>query len=172
MVCASFWLRLSSISVRGANSALGLMNQVQPNTLPVFSPTKRSTVFTSDAVTQGIRVRVVSRYDPSRSNPNQNQWFFLYTITISNEGSVTTQLISRHWIITNANGKVEEVKGPGVVGEQPILAPGQSFEYTSGCPLPTSFGTMHGTYQMVTAKGEQFDATIAPFTLSEPHALH
>jgi len=129
-------------------------------------------VFTSDAVTQGIRVQVVSRYDPSRSNPHQNQWFFLYTITLTNEGSITTQLISRHWIITNANGKVEEVKGPGVVGEQPILAPGQSFEYTSGCPLPTSFGTMHGTYQMITAKGEQFDATIAPFTLSEPHALH
>jgi ApaG protein len=129
-------------------------------------------VFTSEAVTQGIRVRVVSRYDPSRSNPHQNQWFFLYTITITNEGSVTAQLISRHWIITNANGKVEEVKGPGVVGEQPVLAPGQSFEYTSGCPLPTLFGTMHGTYQMVTAKGERFDATIAPFTLSEPHALH
>jgi ApaG protein len=129
-------------------------------------------VFTSDAVTQGIRVQVVSRYDPSRSNPHQNQWFFLYTVTLTNEGSITTQLISRHWIITNANGKVEEVKGPGVVGEQPILAPGQSFEYTSGCPLPTSFGTMHGTYQMITAKGEQFDATIAPFTLSEPHALH
>ena len=129
-------------------------------------------MFTSDAVTQGIRVQVVSRYDPSRSNPNQNQWFFLYTVTLTNEGSITTQLISRHWIITNANGKVEEVKGPGVVGEQPILAPGQSFEYTSGCPLPTSFGTMHGTYQMITAKGEQFDATIAPFTLSEPHALH
>jgi ApaG protein len=129
-------------------------------------------VFTSDAVTQGIRVQVVSRYDPSRSNPHQNQWFFLYTVTLTNEGSITTQLLSRHWIITNANGKVEEVKGPGVVGEQPILAPGQSFEYTSGCPLPTSFGTMHGTYQMITAKGEQFDATIAPFTLSEPHALH
>ena len=129
-------------------------------------------MFTSDAVTQGIRVQVVSRYDPSRSNPHQNQWFFLYTVTLTNEGSITTQLISRHWIITNANGKVEEVKGPGVVGEQPILAPGQSFEYTSGCPLPTSFGTMHGTYQMITAKGEQFDATIAPFTLSEPHALH
>ena len=129
-------------------------------------------MFTSDAVTQGIRVKVVSRYDPSRSNPHQNQWFFLYTITLTNEGSIPTQLISRHWIITNANGKVEEVKGPGVVGEQPILAPGQSFEYTSGCPLPTSFGTMHCTYQMITAKGEQFDATIAPFTLSEPHALH
>jgi ApaG protein len=129
-------------------------------------------VFTSEAVTQGVRVKVVSRYDPSRSNPHQNQWFFLYTITIINEGLVTVQLISRHWIITNANGKVEEVKGPGVVGEQPVLAPGQSFEYTSGCPLTTLFGTMHGTYQMITAKGERFDAQIAPFTLSEPHALH
>lgn len=129
-------------------------------------------MFTSETVTQGIRVKVVSRYDPSRSNPHQNQWFFLYTVTITNEGSVTAQLISRHWIITNANGKVEEVKGPGVVGEQPVLAPGQSFEYTSGCPLTTLFGTMHGTYQMITAKGERFDATIAPFTLSEPHALH
>jgi ApaG protein len=148
------------------------MNPVPTNTLFALSPTKRLHVFTSEAVTQGVRVRVVSRYDPSRSNPHQNQWFFLYTITITNEGSVTVQLISRHWIITNANGKVEEVKGPGVVGEQPVLAPGQSFEYTSGCPLTTLFGTMHGTYQMITAKGERFDATIAPFTLSEPHALH
>jgi ApaG protein len=148
------------------------MNEPYPNTLLALSTTKRSTVFTSDAVTQGIRVRVVSRYDPSRSNPQQNQWFFLYTITITNEGPITAQLISRHWIITDANGKVEEVKGPGVVGEQPVLTPGQSFEYTSGCPLTTSFGTMHGTYQMVNAKGERFDATIAPFTLSEPHALH
>ncbi|MGE4090282.1 MAG: Co2+/Mg2+ efflux protein ApaG [Candidatus Binatia bacterium] len=129
-------------------------------------------VFTSEAVTNGIRVSVVSRFDPSRSRPQQNQWFFLYTITIANEGQETTQLISRHWVITDADGKVEEVRGPGVVGEQPVLAPGQSFEYTSGCPLTTSFGTMHGTYQMITAKGERFEATIAPFTLSEPHALH
>jgi len=129
-------------------------------------------VFTSDTVTNGIRVRVKARFDPSRSQPQQNQWFFLYTVTIANEGSITTQLISRHWIITDANGKVEEVRGPGVVGEQPVLAPGQSFEYTSGCPLNTSFGTMHGTYQMITTKGERFDAAIAPFTLSEPHALH
>lgn len=129
-------------------------------------------MFTSDAVTNGIRVRVNARFDPSRSQPQQNQWFFLYTVTISNEGNVTSQLISRHWIITDANGKVEEVRGPGVVGEQPVLAPGQSFEYTSGCPLTTSFGTMHGTYQMITTTGERFDATIAPFTLSEPHALH
>jgi ApaG protein len=129
-------------------------------------------VFTSEVVTQGIRVRVVSRYDPTRSKPQQNQWFFLYTVHISNEGSVTSQLLSRHWIITDATGHVEEVRGPGVVGEQPVLAPGQSFEYTSGCPLTTPFGTMHGTYQMVTTTGERFDATIAPFTLSEPHSLH
>ena len=129
-------------------------------------------MFTSDAVTNGIRVQVKARFDPSRSKPQQNQWFFLYTVTIANQGATTTQLISRHWVITDANGKVEEVRGPGVVGEQPVLAPGQSFEYTSGCPLNTSFGTMHGTYQMITTKGERFDATIAPFTLSEPHALH
>lgn len=129
-------------------------------------------MFTSEAVTQGVRVRVESHYDPTRSRPNQQQWFFLYTIHISNEGSETVQLISRHWIITDANGKVEEVRGPGVVGEQPVLAPGQSFEYTSGCPLTTPFGTMHGAYQMITKTGEQFEAQIAPFTLSEPHALH
>jgi ApaG protein len=127
---------------------------------------------TSEAVTQGIRVRVESRYDPVRSRPSQNQWFFLYTVHIANESAVTVQLLSRHWIITDATGHVEEVRGPGVVGEQPVLAPGQSFEYTSGCPLSTPFGTMHGTYQMVTAKGERFDADIAAFTLSEPHALH
>jgi ApaG protein len=129
-------------------------------------------VFSSETVTRGVRVRVKSQYDPSRSRPNQQQWFFLYTIQISNEGAETVQLISRHWIITDANGKVEEVQGPGVVGEQPVLATGQSFEYTSGCPLTTPFGTMHGTYQMTTMSGARFDAQIAAFTLSEPHALH
>lgn len=129
-------------------------------------------MFTSQAVTQGVRVRVKSQYDPTRSRPNQQQWFFLYTIQISNEGSETVQLLSRHWVITDANGKEEEVRGPGVVGEQPVLAPGQSFEYTSGCPLTTPFGTMHGSYQMVTTSGERFDAQIAAFTLSEPHSLH
>jgi ApaG protein len=129
-------------------------------------------VFTSEAVTRGIRVQVQSQYDPSRSRPHQNQWFFLYTVRIANESSVTVQLLSRHWIITDATGHVEEVRGPGVVGEQPVLEPRQSFEYTSGCPLTTPFGSMHGTYQMATAGGERFDATIAAFTLSEPHALH
>ena len=126
---------------------------------------------TSEAVTRGIRVRVQARYDPGRSSPQQNQWFFLYTVQIANESPVTVQLLSRHWIITDATGHVEEVRGPGVVGEQPVLAPGQSFEYTSGCPLTTPFGSMHGTYQMVTTEGEQFDVEIAGFTLSEPHAL-
>src|ERR1700720_35408 len=86
---------------------------------------------TSEATTKSIKVHVKSQYDPSRSNPNQNQWFFLYTVRITNEGPDTVQLISRHWVITDAMGKVQEVRGPGVVGNQPVLAPGQSFEYTS-----------------------------------------
>lgn len=129
-------------------------------------------MFTSEAITQGVRVHVKSRFDPARSRPQQKQWFFLYTVQIINEGTQTVQLQSRHWVITDANGKEEEVRGPGVVGEQPILQPGQAFEYTSGCPLTTPFGTMHGEYQMLSATGERFDAQIAPFTLSEPHALH
>lgn len=127
---------------------------------------------TSEAITRGIRVHVEAQYDPTRSMPHLSRWFFLYTVRIANEGSVTAQLISRHWVISDATGHVEEVRGPGVVGEQPILEPGQSFEYTSGCPLPTPFGSMRGTYQMVTTDGERFDAEIAPFTLSEPHALN
>jgi ApaG protein len=126
---------------------------------------------TSEAVTRDIRVSVQARYDPDRSNPQQSQWFFLYTVNIRNEGRNTVQLISRHWIITDAMGKVVEVKGPGVVGNQPKLAPGESFEYTSGCPLTTPFGSMHGTYQMVDQGGEQFDIQVAPFTLTEPYNM-
>lgn len=129
-------------------------------------------MFTSEAVTRGIRVRVRSAYVPERSDPGANQWFFVYNVQIANEGSEPAQLISRHWIITDANSSVQEVKGPGVVGEQPRLEPGESFEYTSACPLPTPFGTMRGTYQMVTPGGEQFDAEIAAFTLAEPHAVN
>jgi ApaG protein len=127
---------------------------------------------TSESVTRNIRVRVESHYDPERSDTDREHWFFIYTIRIANEGSETAQLISRHWIITDADGKVEEVRGPGVIGEQPVLEPGQSFEYSSGCPLGTSFGTMHGTYQMVTRNGEHFDVTIAPFALSLPYAIN
>jgi ApaG protein len=129
-------------------------------------------MFTSEAVTRGVRVFVRSTYDSERSRPSQNQWFFLYTIQITNEGSETVQLLTRHWIITDATGHIEEVRGPGVIGEQPILAPGESFEYTSGCPLSTPFGTMKGTYQMTTQQGERFDAEIAEFELSEPYTVH
>jgi ApaG protein len=128
--------------------------------------------FTSEAITRGVRVAVVSEYAPSRSNPADSQWFFLYTITISNEGEETAQLLTRHWIITDGTGKIEEVRGPGVIGQQPTLAPGETFTYTSGCPLTTPFGSMQGTYQMVTKDGDQFDVTIAPFTLSEPYTVH
>ena len=132
-------------------------------------------MFTSEAVTRNIRVSVMSEYSPERSKPAETEWFFLYTITIANEGLETVQLLSRHWIITNGAGHVEEVRGPGVVGQHPTLAPGETFTYTSGCPLTTPFGMMEGTYQMTTVGGEdaeKFDATIAPFTLSEPYTVH
>jgi ApaG protein len=124
----------------------------------------------SEAVTRNIRVRVEAEYAPRRSKPLQNQWRFHYTVHISNEGTETVQLLSRHWIITDGMGRVEEVHGPGVVRNQPILLPGQEFEYTSACPLTTPFGSMRGTYQMITESQEQFDVEIAPFTLSEPYS--
>ena len=130
------------------------------------------TMFTSDATIRGIHVHVTAEYAPERSRPAEQEWFFLYTVRIMNEGTETVRLVSRHWIITDANGEVNEVRGEGIVGEQPVLEPGEGFEYTSGCPLPTSFGTMHGTYQMVTKEGDAFDAEIAPFTLSEPYTVH
>ena len=129
-------------------------------------------MFSSEAVTRGIRVHVQSEYAASQSRPAQNQWFFLYTVTISNESDETVQLLTRHWIIKDGTGHTEEVRGPGVVGKQPTLQPGESFEYTSGCPLSTPFGVMEGSYQMVAGNGEQFDVRIAPFTLSEPYTVH
>ena len=129
-------------------------------------------MFTSEATTHNIRVRVQSSYVPERSDPERQSWFFIYTVEIANQGNDTAQLVSRHWIITDANGMVREVRGPGVVGEQPTLAPGESFTYTSACPLETPFGTMHGCYQMLTRGGERFDAQIAPFSLGEPHSIN
>lgn len=121
---------------------------------------------TSEATTRGIRVRVRAHYSSEHSNPAQPMWFFLYTITLVNEGTETVQLLHRHWEITDASGNVEHVKGPGVVGEQPVLRPGQSFEYTSGCPLSTPFGFMKGEYRMVTeAGGESFEVEVAGFPL-------
>ncbi|TFG98084.1 MAG: Co2+/Mg2+ efflux protein ApaG [Myxococcales bacterium] len=130
------------------------------------------TSFSSEAVTQGIRVSVESRYAPEHSQPQRNQWFFLYTIQISNEGEEQVQLLSRHWIIRDGTGKIEEVRGPGVVGETPVLEPGASFQYTSGCPLATPFGSMEGTYEMVNGRGDRFNARIARFSLREPGAIH
>ena len=117
-------------------------------------------------------MRVQTRYSPEHSQPSKHHWFYVYTIQIVNLGKETVQLISRHWIITDAHGRVEEVKGAGVVGAQPVLAPGESFEYTSACPLKTPYGTMHGTYQMVTRDGQSFDAEIPPFRLSTPYAVN
>jgi ApaG protein len=127
---------------------------------------------TSEAVTNSVRVEVESQYAPERSQPFQNEWFFYYTIRITNEGSEKVQLLSRHWIITDATSRTEEVKGPGVVGEKPVLAPGESFQYTSGCNLKTSTGVMRGTYQMVTEDGDHFEAEIAAFALHEPYTVH
>jgi ApaG protein len=126
----------------------------------------------SRALTEGILVSVKSAYVPERSAPSARRYTFAYTVTITNQGTETAQLISRHWVITDADGDVQEVRGPGVVGEQPLLAPGESFEYTSWCVLPTSSGEMRGTYQMVTPRGRSFDAEIGLFRLALPHTLN
>ena len=128
-------------------------------------------MYTSDTVTQGVRVQVMAQYSAEQSQPLQNQWFFLYTVQISNEGIETVQLISRHWIITDADHHVKEVRGLGVVGKQPVLDPGESFQYTSGCPLSTPFGSMRGTYQMLKRDGVRLDVEIGPFALTEPYTV-
>ena len=126
----------------------------------------------STALTRGIRVTVRAQYLAERSSPKAGQYAFAYTVRIANEGEATAQLRSRHWIITDGEGKVQEVRGEGVVGEKPILKPGQAFEYTSWCMLETPHGSMRGTYQMVAADGAQFDAQVAPFTLALPYSLN
>jgi ApaG protein len=119
-----------------------------------------------------IKVEVDTRYIEEQSLPQQDRYVFAYTITIRNEGEVPARLLTRHWVITDANGKTNEVRGEGVVGEQPYLKPGESFRYTSGTLLETPVGAMEGSYQMVADDGEQFDAAIPPFTLSIPRTLH
>jgi ApaG protein len=126
----------------------------------------------SDTTTQGIRIQVRSFYLPERSAPKLGRYLFAYKVRISNVGTETAQLLSRVWIITDAEDRVERVEGPGVVGEQPVLAPGESFEYTSFCPLATPIGSMQGTYRMVRPSGESFDAVIAPFSLAMPTAVN
>ena len=119
-----------------------------------------------------VTVEPVARFLADQSDPAKNEYVFTYTITITNTGDVAAQLLGRHWIITDADHKVQEVKGLGVVGQQPLLQPGESFEYTSGASIPTNVGTMHGTYQMLAADGKAFDAPIPVFTLSVPRTLH
>ena len=119
-----------------------------------------------------ISVNVITTYLAEQSDPSSDRYVFSYTITISNTGTVASQLISRHWIITDAENVVQEVKGLGVVGEQPLLRPGESFEYTSGTAMATPVGTMRGSYQMVAEDGNKFDAEIPLFTLSMPRVLH
>lgn len=126
----------------------------------------------SDTTTRGIRIQVKTGYMPERSSPRDGLYQFHYDIRISNVGSETAQLVSREWIITDADGGVERVKGGGVIGKFPLLKPGAAFEYTSYCQLKTAVGSMHGSYQMATEGGETFDAVISPFTLAVPNALN
>ena len=119
-----------------------------------------------------IRVDVATRYIPEQSDPESDRYVFSYAVTITNVGSTAAQLISRHWQITDAQGKVQEVRGLGVVGNQPLLQPGEKFEYASGTALETPVGTMRGSYRMVAADGTQFDAEIPEFVLSMPRTLH
>jgi len=126
----------------------------------------------SDTITDGIRVRVKAAFWPERSSVESEQWAFTYTITISNEGARVATLRTREWFITDATGHVEEVQGPGVVGKQPRLEPGQGFEYTSWAMLKTPFGTMRGSYQMEREDRTMFDAIIGQFSLAQPNALN
>ena len=126
----------------------------------------------SETTTNGVNVHVKSVFVRERSSIEDEYYFFAYRVTISNVGEEAVQLVSRHWIITDGDGQVEEVKGPGVVGEQPFLRSGQSFEYTSFCPLSTPVGTMHGSFQMIGEQGDPFDAEIMPFTLAVPGVMN
>jgi ApaG protein len=152
--------------VRATSRVPRLAPRLTSRQIPHVRPTVAEP--TSTAETEGIRVRVQSRYVAELSSPPDERYVFEYSITISNEGPRTAQLRTRHWIITDGRGEVEEVRGDGVVGEQPRLHPGDSFQYRSSCRLPTPIGTMHGTYRMWRDDGSYFDAVIAPFSLVLP----
>src|ERR1700748_1750872 len=119
--------------------------------------------------TRNIRVAVKPAFLDDQSDPDEARYLWSYTVTIENTGAETVQLLSRHWHITDGNGQIKEVRGPGVVGAQPVLAPGQKFQYTSGCPLPTASGAMEGRYIMRASTGEDFEAEIPGFVLESPH---
>ena len=126
----------------------------------------------SEAVTEHVRVEVIARHVAENSRPLEGEWVFQYTIRITNEGLDTVQLVGRHWTITDASGETREIKGPGVIGQQPVLGPGQSFKYSSWCPLKTPTGVMQGTYQMVRENGAAFDAEVAPFGLKARYSVN
>lgn len=126
----------------------------------------------SEAVTNGIRVEVIAQHSPEHSRASEGEWVFQYTVRITNVGTDTVQLLSRHWTITDAADHVEEIRGPGVVGAQPVLAPGESFKYSSWCPLKTPTGVMRGEYQMAASDGSRFDIEIAPFALRARYTVH
>lgn len=126
----------------------------------------------SEMTTNGVKVSVEPHFLPSRSEPERGMWFFAYQVTIENVGDQPVKLMARHWIITDAHGEERHVQGPGVVGEQPRLVPGEQHSYMSACPMPTSMGAMHGAYQMVTDNGHTFDALIAPFVLADPLSMN
>lgn len=126
----------------------------------------------SDTTTKSLRIQVRPEFVDAKSDLSAERFFFAYHVTISNEGTSKLQVISRHWVITDGDGKVEEVRGPGLVGETPILNPGESFNYSSACPLETPIGTMEGSFQVICENGTAFPAHIAPFLLAKPGALH
>ncbi len=126
----------------------------------------------SEAVTHSIRVEVLARHAPESAQSEPGEWLFQYTVRITNESEEVVQLLSRHWIIVDALEHTEEVQGPGVIGEQPVLAPGKSFKYSSWCPLKTPTGMMYGTYRMLRTNGDQFDIEIAPFGLRARYTVH
>lgn len=126
----------------------------------------------TDSRLQNILVEAQTRYLNEQSDPAQNRFAFAYTITIRNAGQVAAQLLDRHWVITDGNGKTQEVRGPGVVGEQPLIEPGASHTYTSGCLLETPVGSMQGSYGMQSADGQEFRAPVAVFRLARPNALN
>ena len=126
----------------------------------------------SQAVTEGIRVEVMSQHAPEHSNRENGEWVFKYTVRITNQSAQTVRLLSRHWIINDALEETREIKGAGVVGKQPVLTPGESFQYSSWCPLKTPTGAMRGTYRMVRANGDEFDIEVAPFALRARYVVH
>jgi ApaG protein len=126
----------------------------------------------SEAVTENIKVEVLSQYSAENSKPLEDEWIFQYTVRITNQSDAPVQLLSRHWIITDGLDHVNEVRGPGVVGEQPVIEPGNSHQYSSWCPLTTPTGRMHGTYQMIRPDGTQFDIVVAPFGLKAKYVVN